>query len=259
MSQPLLRLNYVDPAIAKYGKDVEVVYGSDSDAYSFDLNTIAKAATTPRQSNVTRTGSFVRPFICEYKYDRIAILGYSWGGAGAIELSKRLAQRLKTVGDFPNQKIWNAPITVDLLFTIDPVTKPLPNLATFGVTRNDIRNVIRWVSYNQQSDTKSLTILPATGWFPLQFGPRGTTVPADNGAQFVTPGELRSIQGPRFAPDPDAVREILGPGGRPVAGDPLFGHTEITYLPRIKATWLDELDKLIKEPLVTRDYDGPQY
>jgi hypothetical protein len=78
-------------------------------------------------------------------YDRLVIVGYSWGGAAAIEFAKRLATK----------KIY-----ADLIFLIDPVSKPFPNhklpaRKTFAGPNTKV------ISFYQDSDNKTLPLIPA--------------------------------------------------------------------------------------------------
>jgi hypothetical protein len=149
---------------------VHIQYHSQSSTGFFGLNTladsIAKKLKTPRaweykQGNETKilTAEELVAFnlsssilgglsylLCKPVYDRVAIVGWSWGANGAVRLAEALNARN---------------IRVDVLFTIDPVIKG-PDVLDLGPLN---ANVVAggFTNYYQRVDLITGFFLPIRG------------------------------------------------------------------------------------------------
>src|SRR5262249_2550337 len=135
-----IRIHYIQPAIAKYWLTVDFhYYAQVQRGWALrDIEKIARQNHAFRYSNLGAPGGVVKALLGTDEYDRIVLLGYSWGGEAAVEVAWQLkrsgADLLKfgPRGDFLvlRSGFANAdPIVPDLVFTIDPVPKPNPRVA----------------------------------------------------------------------------------------------------------------------------------
>jgi len=99
--------------------------------------------------------------------DFIVIVGYSWGGARAVDLTRNVTTELKWApGPFGGAKILphledvcrphgNA---IDLIFTINPVPRPDPTAKFPGSPKADVL-ARTWINHYQEVDTSTLAAL----------------------------------------------------------------------------------------------------
>jgi RHS repeat-associated protein len=243
LSDSLLRLLFVDPIEKKYGNQVKVIYQQPRFGQNMTglVNQVLPLALTPRLV----TGGLFTP--CMALYDRIVLVGYSWGGDVAINLARTLNRISLRQPGFQLPQLLKGPnpisIQVDLLSSIDPVAL-IPGtgvgqalfswLLGANLARKSLANVAVWQNYFQDSDTHTLR----------PFVLHGQQLPADNNNQLVTAKELNGVQQVYSAQGTLEQNKLTA----------LSGHILIPYVQRIRNDWDKLIAGLVAKPLVSRPY-----
>jgi hypothetical protein len=238
-SGALLRINYLQPAKEKFGSDVVIHYYANNQI-SKATSDAARIAQTPAfaflgRSLQHRLGIDRSPT----QYDRIVIIGYSWGGYAAAELAKNLKEntsagaattfaRIPGKLHFGHVRPVKRPISADLVFTVDPVSKVLPGKA-IPITRSDVF-ASNWYNYYQQSDTGSLAGVARI---------RGSAIEGATQNILVTPLALRGATTgiPEFDKVATEYKDIKSRAA----------HIFIPGVPSIKEKWLNELGRVVRQ------------
>jgi hypothetical protein len=145
----------------------------------------------------------------------------------------------------PKQYVVRAPIKVDLLFTIDPVSYVAGFIPNKRITysRNDLASTERWINYYQNYDKETLG-----GLYRLV----GSQTAADNlNDQLVKKVEIAGLFIQRYRPWKNIV--ALGPFER---GNPDRAHVWIPYVQRIRNEWMAQVRPLLNAPYEINDYSN---
>jgi RHS repeat-associated protein len=179
---------------------------------------IYDAATTPSQAQIAQ---------CKPPYDRIVLIGYSYGGSLAAQVAELLTNGFTARVNRKNVR--SRPITLDAVFTIDPVpTNPALPMDPVNIPPGGVGQWTNW----WQNSGKPVVGPPGLPLFPIPGNPIWKKPPAEQGGI-----------GPGWMPRPSG----LGPGIDNVYY-PDLSHVELVQDPRVYAKIRDTLVELDRSP-----------